>query len=527
MKRFFVVAATCWLHTVGVAAEVETQATKSAPTFHRDIAPLVFRHCSRCHRPGEVAPFSLLSYDDLAKRAEHVADITARRAMPPWKPEAGHATYLDERRLNDAEIALLRRWADAGAPEGNPQDAPSPPTFPDGWQLGTPDMVLTLPDAIAIPAEGRDVYKNLILPLRVPTGKFLKALEFRPGNPRVVHHAVLAIDVSGTARKRDAETPGPGFDAVSPPGRFMPGSLGIWTPGRTPLPLPEGLSMPWPDNADLVLNLHLHPSGKPEIEQSTVGCYFTDEPPRRSLYDLILIDTTINIAPGEKEYRTTSTAAIPFDVDALTIFPHMHMLGKSMRVTATMPDGTTQTLLNISDWDYNWQDTYQFAPLVRLPRGTQLLMEAVHDNSADNPQNPRDPPQRVVWGEQTFNEMSLAFLSLLPVKEEDTRPTAGERHRLRPGIRAAGSPGPDPSAPPSRAAAVRPTIDDATARAAAFMKKADGDADGRLSATEITAALGGKTNVAAVTKDLARFDRDGDLHLNLEEAIEATKALKR
>lgn len=521
MIRFLTAHWAIALFTSLVASSV----VAAPPTFHTDIQPLLAKHCAACHRPGEVAPFSLLTYADAAKRAEQLAEITARRAMPPWKPLPGDVSFRGERRLSDAELKTLHAWAEAGAPEGTPITQPaasSNDTKPSKadvvatWHLGEPDLTLTLAEPIAIPADGRDLYVNMILPLTVPTGKFVKAIEFRPGTPRVVHHAVLFMDTSGKAKERDAATSEQGFQAVTPPGRFLPGSLAIWTPGRTPRPLAEGLSLPWPRDAALVLNLHLHPSGKPETERSKVGVYFTDEPPTKSLFDLTLIDTKIDIAPGDKQFRTVDRATLPVDLEAVTIFPHMHMIGREIRVTAKLPDGTTRTLLNISDWDFNWQDLYEFATPVRLPKGTEVTLEGVHDNSADNPQNPSSPPKRVRWGEQTENEMSLAFLSLTPVNESDlTRFAGAERGKLKIGIR-----------PPGKATAETDPAAEPTARAAAFLKRADGNADGRLSAEEIRTGLGNKPTVEQITKAMKTFDRDGDGHLNVEEATAAVKAMR-
>jgi mono/diheme cytochrome c family protein len=490
----------------------------AAPTFHADIQPLLAKRCASCHRPGEVAPFSLLSYGDAAKRAEQLAEITSRRVMPPWKPQPGHEKFRDERRLSEAEMATLKQWAEAGAPEGKPIAAPvaadSAPS--QNWFLGKPDLELTLAEPVQVPADGRDLYVNVLLPLEVPAGKFIKAIEFRPGNTRVVHHAVLFIDTSGKAKERDEATPEQGFIAVTPPGRFLPGSLAVWTPGRTPRPLGEGLSLPWPKDAELVLNLHLHPSGKPETERSRVGVYFTSEAPTKSLIDLTLIDTKIDIEPGDKAFRTRDSYTLPIDLEAVTIFPHMHMIGREINVTAKLPDGSTKTLLAIDDWDFNWQDLYEYAAPVRLPKGTELTLTGVHDNSAENPQNPSHPPRRVRWGEQTENEMSIAFLSLMPVHERDLAlASAGGRGKLRVGIR-----------PPSAATAETDPAADPVARAAAFLKRADGDADGKLSPAEIRSGLGNKPTLEQITAAMKRFDRDGDGHLNVEEATAAVKAMR-
>lgn len=499
-------------------------AAAASPTFNKDVAPLVFEHCAKCHRPGEVAPFSLLTYTDVAKRAELVLSVIERHAMPPWKPVPGHGAFSNGRRLSDAEIATVRKWSEAGAVEGNAADLPKAPEFADGWQLGEPDLVLTMPEAATIPADGRDVYLNVLLPLKVPAGKFIKAAEFRPGNRRVVHHAVLFIDTSGEARRRDEAEPGLGFHAGSSPGRFLPGSLGIWTPGHDAMPLGDGLSMPWPDNADLVLNLHLHPSGKSETEQSSVGIHFTDEPPQRSLVDLLLIDKQIDIEPGDAAFRTADAGALPIDMEVLSIFPHMHLIGKEMRLTAKLPDGATKPLLLIDDWDFNWQNIYEFAAPVRLPKGTVIEMQAVHDNSADNPQNPQDPPKRVRWGEQSFDEMSLAFITLRPADEADLRtiPPGADRKRMKLAIR--------PQSAESRPSAGvtkpgTPTTADLTTRAAEVLKKFDRDADEHLNAAEIRTALGDRDTIETIERRFKPFDRDGNQRLNRAEIAEALKAL--
>ena len=493
--------------------------TAAEPTFNRDVAPLVFQHCAKCHRPGEVAPFSLLSFPDVAKRTELILSVVERRAMPPWKPVADHGEFANGRGLTEAEIETVRRWVAAGSPEGAAADLPPTPQFADGRHFGKPDLELSMPEATSVPADGRDVYLNVILPLEVPSGKYLKAVEFKPGNRRVVHHAVLFVDTTGEARRRDAAEPGLGFHAVSPPGRFLPGTLAIWTPGREPVALADGLSMPWPDDADLVLNLHLHPSGKPETERSSVGIYFTDEPPRRSLVDLMLIDRKIDIAPGDRAFRTHDECELPIDMEVLSIFPHMHLIGKEFRVTAKLPDGSTRSLLRIDDWDFNWQNVYEFARPVRLPQGTRLEMSNVHDNSADNPMNPRHPPERVRWGEQSYDEMSIAFVNLRPADEDDLRtiPPGADRRRMHLAIRPADAPalfGPKSPRPVPSAE-----------RIAEILRRFDRDGDDKLNLDEVHAALGKREPIEVVGRRAKPFDRDGDRRLDRDEIAAALKAL--
>jgi len=466
-------------------------------TFNKDVAPIVYRHCVSCHRPGAVAPFSLLTFADVSKRAEQIEDVVVRKAMPPWKPVSEPGTFLNDRRMTDAEIELVRQWVADGAMEGNAADLPRPPTFSDGWQLGKPDLVLTMPEPIVVAADSRDLYMNVLLPLKVPPGKYLKATEFRPGNPRIVHHAVLFVDTSGQARKRDMASRGHGFSAVAPPGTYLPGALGMWTPGRNAQPLPDGLAMRWPADGVLVLNLHLHATGKLESEQSSIGFYFTSEPPNRQLVDLTLVDTTISIPAGDKTYRTHDRKVVPVDADVLTVFPHMHLIGRQIEVAAHLPDGTRQTLIRIDDWDYDWQDLYQFAKPVRLPAGTVVTLDAQYDNSNDNAKNPRNPPARVRWGEDAADEMSLAFLTLASIPPASSSRGGGK------------------------------VLDVAAQQAAASWGPADADSDGRLSASEVVAAFGKKFSRSEAQQIIARFDRDGDRHLNFDEFTAALRVNAR
>jgi hypothetical protein len=282
-----------------------------------------------------------------------------------------------------------------------------------------------------VKADGPDDFRNFAFDLVVPEGKYIKAAEFHPSNRVVVHHAALMIDTNGEARKKDAADTGPGFEGAALPGPLLPGSLATWTPGRDPSPLPEGLSLPWKEGNALILQLHLHPSGKPEVEQSSIGFYLTDEPPRRSMVDMLLINTEIDIPPGERSYSARDEFTLPLDMEALGIFPHMHLIGREIKITAQLPGKEDPlSLLWINDWDFNWQGFYQYEKPVKLPAGTQIVMETVHDNSAENIRNPHSPPKRMRWGEQTTDEMSVTILQLVPSDEKDREKLASHRRRV-------------------------------------------------------------------------------------------------
>jgi mono/diheme cytochrome c family protein len=392
-----------------VAAVAAANPTAAEPvTYTRHIAPLLWKNCAGCHRPGEVGPFSLLTYQDAAKRADFLASITAERRMPPWKAAPDFGKFHGERRLADDEIALLAAWAAAGAPVGNAADLPTPPQFVEGWTLGQPDLVLEMAEPFTVPADGRDVYRCFVIPIPLDESKTVAAVEFRPGNRRVVHHALLFLDANGAARKKDEAEAGPGYNSFGGPGILPTGGLGGWAPGSMPRRLPEGTGGFLRRGSDLVMQLHYHPSGKAETDRSSVGIYFTKEPATKLIGGLAVRSRSLNIPAGEQRHQVTAESEpLPVPVNVLSVAPHMHLLGRQMKVTAKTPTGELVPLVWIPDWDFNWQGGYAFVEPVRLPAGSVVQLEAEYDNSADNPNNPSTPPKSVRWGEQTTDEMCL------------------------------------------------------------------------------------------------------------------------
>ncbi|MGA7754532.1 MAG: tetratricopeptide repeat protein [Candidatus Sulfotelmatobacter sp.] len=379
----------------------------------------MFRSCAQCHRPGEAAPFSLLTYADAKKHARQIADVTRSRAMPPWLPEPQQLKFADELRLSDAEIKLIASWVEQGEAEGNPKDLPAAPKYVEGWRLGKPDLILTATKPLVLPPQGTDTYWNFIFPVPINESRWVKAIEIRPGDKRYVHHANILVDRAGASRKREAE-PGAGFGGMEiriESQVFDPDShLLFWKPGTVPSVEPDGMALRLDKGTDLILNTHLQPSGKPEIIQPSIGIYFTARPATK--FPMLLQmenDAKLDIPPGEKNFVVTDDFTLPVDVDLMAIYPHAHYLGKDIQAVAMLPDGAKKALIHIPQWNLNWQAVYRYAEPVRLPKGTTITLRYTYDNSDDNPLNPNHPPARVMGGNRSSDEMCHLWLQVLPV----------------------------------------------------------------------------------------------------------------
>jgi hypothetical protein len=416
---------------VAIAAAVLTPVASAGPvTFSKDVAPILWKNCSGCHRPGAVGSISLVTYADAAKRAKFITDLTASRRMPPWRAEPGHGPFLNERRLSDSDIKTLAAWAEAGAPEGDPRDLPPAPKFPDGWQLGQPDLVLKMPGSFKVPASGPDVYRCFVIPVPVDAEKTIAAVEFHPGNRRAIHHASFFLDTKGQGRAKEKETADgqPGYTSFGGPGIAPTGGLGGWGLAALPQRLPDGIGMILPKGADLVMQIHYHPTGKEEVDQSEVGVYFTRAPATRFVTTFAARTTDIAIPPGVKRHRVTcESAPLPVDVTVLTATPHMHFLGREITATIVYPGGKERPLVSIKDWDFHWHERYQFKDPLRLPKGTVVKVEAYYDNSADNPKNPNSPPKLVRYGNNLTDEMVSCHLEVVTDSRADLQAVLGMR----------------------------------------------------------------------------------------------------
>jgi mono/diheme cytochrome c family protein len=434
---------------VVVTRDVATPRAQGPITFSEHVAPIVFANCAPCHRPGEAAPFSLLSYRDVRPLAKAIATTTASHVMPPWKAGPSDYAFANARQLSPDQIATIQKWVADGALEGDPARLPAVPRFTEGWQLGPPDLTVTMSEAFEVPARGPDVYRNFAVPLNLDRDTWVRAIEFRPSARSVVHHSLFFLDATSASRERDAADPLPGFPGGMGGGRVggsgrglagllgrgggggaaadpvdddpvarVAGGLGGWALGGRALELPSGLAFFVAKGSDLVLSTHFHPSGKVEHEKSTVGLYFAPGPPKQAFTTIQLppifgVFEGLDIPADEGHYTLKDSFVIPIDVRAFSVGAHAHYLGKQMRLTATLPDGAVKTLLRIDDWDFSWQERYRFAEFVSLPKGTRLDAEVTYDNTSANKRNPSRPPVRVTWGEESTDEMGSIGLQVV------------------------------------------------------------------------------------------------------------------
>ncbi len=410
----------------GDASTKPTKRNQPTPTFNKEVVRILQKNCQTCHHPGDIGPFSMMNYQETRPWAKAIREAVIVRRMPPWKPAAGCVDLKDSRSLTQEEINTIVAWADSGAPEGLAADSPPTQTFPDGWPLGEPDFVANM-ETDFTPPQGQDTYRCFSIPVSALRGdRYIQGLDVRPGNRKIVHHVIAYPDPGGKSVALDAAEAGPGYTCFGGPGFDISASLndviagksfmlGGWAPGVRGYFSPEGAGTKMPGGANdrVVLQVHYHPTGEAETDRTSVGFYFAKKPVQKSLLLLPLVNNTFTIPAGAKEHVVTQT----FDVPALMagkivgVTPHMHLLGKQIKVEITRPGQPTQCLINVPSWDFNWQGAYLYQSPVTAPGGSTVKLSCTFDNSTDNPFNPNTPPKAVRWGEETTDEMALAFIA--------------------------------------------------------------------------------------------------------------------
>lgn len=409
-------------------------------TFNEHIAPIIHEHCANCHRPGQVGPFSLLEYEQVKQRAKTIKRVVDSGYMPPWHPTQESPAFAHSRELPDDQKQKLFQWIEKGAPEGDSRSKAPPPEFATEWMLGPPDLVIKMPKPFSVPAEGPDLYRSFVFPLNLPDDRWVKAIELRPTARGAVHHALFFVDPERQARQLEGRDGQPGISGMGflsvGGGGFNRGrgqnsnsfadalsrGLGGYVPGTTPARLPGDLALLLPAGADIVMQTHFHPTGKAQTEQAELGLYFADRPPQKQLVPIQVpamfgFGAQIDIPAGDSRYVVRDRFELPIAVEAITVGGHAHYLCREMRLSAELPDGTNKLLLEIEDWDLDWQDRYTFQEPIALPAGTHLQTELIYDNSADNPRNPYSPPRRVKWGRESNDEMGSISLQVVAADE--------------------------------------------------------------------------------------------------------------
>lgn len=413
--RFFLIALA--------SAVLASAAPVTTPTFNKDVLPILEKRCQDCHRPGEAAPMSLLTYQDARPWAKAIRQAVLTRKMPPWfaDPSVGH--FANDRSLSQDEIDTLVAWIDGGVKEGDPKDAPAPRTFVEGWNIGKPDLVLQMPNAFEIPASGTIEYQYVVIPTGLTQDTWVSKIEVRPEARGQMHHVIVYVREPGSKWFADAK---PGVVFVPPRGEGGGASgLGGYVPGEAfaPPSTPHRATL-IKAGSDLVMQLHYTTNGKQAPDRTKIGLIFAKEPPTEKVQSLMALQFRLAIPPGDANYETHATATIKEDCDLISMMPHAHLRGKAFEYRIVKPDGESETVLRVPHYDFNWQLTYFPAKPIHLPKGTKVEVTAWYDNSPNNPYNP-DPSKEVHWGEQTWEEMMIGYFGVVITDPQKSPQTSG------------------------------------------------------------------------------------------------------
>ena len=394
-------------------------------TFSEHIAPIIYNQCTNCHRPGEIGPFSLTNYTEVAAYGSMIQYVTDINYMPPWKPDPNYRQYQKENYLSAEQKQQISTWVNDGMPQGNPALEPPLPVFPTGSQVGVPDLVLSFAEAHTVQGNNNDEYIYFVLPTGLTEDKLIRSLEFRPGNTQVVHHTLIWEDTTGAAAAQDALTPGYGYYGGQGSSALNQQQLPGYVPGAVPIVYSNGIVQKLHAGGDLKLQVHYAPTPIEQTDSSTINIFFENSNADRLLQTYIMLplpsvlENGPFIMPPNEVREFHGTFTVPFDVSLFSVAPHCHKLGTHWKVYAVKPSGDTIPLISIEDWDFNWQGSYQFRSLLKVPAGSVIHAFAGYDNTVNNPFNPNNPPLSVSWGEGTADEMFYLPISFLPYQIGD------------------------------------------------------------------------------------------------------------
>ena len=405
--------------TIAASAAAFAGSVSSAPTYYKDIVPVLQNRCQECHRPGEVAPMSLMSYNDVRPWSKAIKSAILTKKMPPWFADPHIGKFSNDRSMSQSEIDTFVSWVDAGSPAGNPKDAPKPRTFAEGWQIGKPDVVFELPQPIDVPATGVVDYTYVVIPTGFTEDKWVQFAEARPGARSAMHHIIAFLRPPGNHWLQDAKPGVPFIPGKSGPARRggnpedqLPGELLVgFAPGLPPTQCKPGEAKLVKAGSDIILQLHYTPNGKATTDVSKIGLIFAKGPVERRVMTMNAMNVFLRIPPGDSNYEARSHATLPQDVTLVNMMPHMHLRGKDFLYTAVYPTGEKQVLLSVPHFDFNWQLAYVEDKELLLPKGTRIECVAHYDNSPNNPANP-DPSKEVRWGDQTWEEMMIGWFDV-------------------------------------------------------------------------------------------------------------------
>jgi len=375
----------------------------TGPTFSRDVAPIVFKNCISCHRNGEIAPMSLMNYKEVRPWARAIREKVATRDMPPWHADPKYGEWRNDRRMSQADVDTIVKWVDGGAKEGDPKDLPPSPTFASGWQIGQPDQIFYMPEEFTVPAQGTVPYTYFTVPTNFKEDRYIEALEARAGDLSVVHHIVIYVREPGNEqpKRRDIGT----------------GLLGALSPGMTPFRSSPGTAKLIKAGSNLVFQMHYTPSGKVTKDRSMVGLIYSKKPVDKAITTTAAYDMRFAIPANAKNYEVKASYEFDEDSEIVSFSPHMHLRGKDFLYRAIYPDGRSEVLLSVPEYDFNWQVYYYPKKSLKMPKGTKIEAIAHFDNSTGNPMNP-DPNKVVRFGEQTWEEMMNGFFDVIAERKE-------------------------------------------------------------------------------------------------------------